>query len=212
MVEAADADVLIADALADLGFATDEARGRARAVLEAANLTNTRKQRIAASKLPAVADALRARLVVVCSRGSCRAAAQQSGRELIDAAQPSHCEVCGGAANRTEVDRMVGALSRAGYRRLVVVGGSPSTHEEIRALIDTRLELRLVPGTDRRTSRAAKADLDWADIVVVWGGTQLDHKISELYTTARPPHVITCPRRGIAALAATVIRHLAVRR
>jgi hypothetical protein len=210
MVEAA--DVLIADALADLGFATDEARGRARAVLEAANLTNARKRRIAASKLPAVADALRAWLVVACARGSCRAVAQQSRRELVDAAQPSDCEVCGGAANRTEVDRMVGALSEAGYRHLVVVGGSPSTHEELRALIHTRLALRLVPGTDRRTRLSAKADLDWADIVVVWGGTQLDHKISQLYTAAKLAHVITCPRRGIAALAVTVIQHLALRR
>lgn len=57
---------------------------------------------------------------------------------------------------------------------------------------------------DGQTGRDAKADLAWADIVVVWDGTELDHKVSRLYTDARDRRVVTCQRRGIAALAATL--------
>jgi len=41
-------------------------------------------------------------------------------------------------------------------------------------------------------------------VVVVWGSTELDHKVSKLYRADRDRRVVTCPRRGLAALAATL--------
>lgn len=212
MTNASTADVLIIDLLADLGFETEEARGRARAVLENARLTNAEKQRIAHAKRPSVAALLRDAFAVVCTRTACRDAARRSQRELIDAARPTACEVCSGSTNQSEIDRVVEGCLIAGYSRIVVVGGSPGTRKELDTLVGRRLELRLVPGTERRTSRAARADLDWADVVVVWGSTELDHQVSKLYTDGKRAHVITCPRRGIAALALTVSDHLRRRR
>jgi len=116
--------------------------------------------------------------------------------------------VCGGQQNRAEVDRAIAALAARGMRRLVVVGGSPGTHGELRELVRTRLELRIVSGTDRRTGRDAKADLAWADLVVVWGATELNHQVSKLYTGGKPRHVVTCPKRGITALARTIVEAL----
>lgn len=199
-----DPPVPIDGLLAELGFRGTAARQAARAAIEAAGLTNARKQNIASSKVPAVTALLAERFVVVCARASCRAAVAHEAREVIDAEQPADCDLCGGQQNRAEVDRAVAALSARGLRRLVVVGGSPSTHEELRALVGARLELRLVSGTDRRTGREARADLAWADLVVVWGGTELDHKVSKLYTDEKSARVVTCSRRGIAALAATM--------
>lgn len=46
--------VPIDDLLADLGYHSTESRQAARAAIEAARLTNSRKQRIAVSKLDAV--------------------------------------------------------------------------------------------------------------------------------------------------------------
>jgi hypothetical protein len=204
-------DLVIDDLLAGLGFEAAAARAAARGVLEAAGLTNPRKQRIAAEKRPAVAAALRAAFVVACARAACRDQARGTGRTLIEAARPAACEVCHGSTNRTEIDRAVAALRIRGIERLVVVGGSPATHEELRALIDDRVALRLVSGTERRNRSEARADLAWAGLVVVWGSTELDHKVSKLYTDARAPHVVTCPRRGIAALASTVLAHVARR-
>lgn len=196
-------DLAIDDVLADLGYAADTARPIARAALEVAGLTSARKQRIAATKLDAVKDLLAARFLLACARATCRAAG--AGRTVLDAAQPTDCGVCGGSENRAAVDRAVAALTARGRRRIVVVGGSPATHEELRALVGGRLDLRLVSGTERRTGRDAKADLAWADVVVIWGSTELDHKVSKLYTDARERRVVTCPRRGVAALAETLV-------
>lgn len=60
------------------------------------------------------------------------------------------------------------------------------------------LELRLVDGTERRTRPEAQRDLDWADLVVIAGSSELAHKVSNLYTRAGDPTlVVTAPRRGV---------------
>jgi len=201
--------VPIDELMTELGFRTPELRQRARTVLEQAQLTNTRKQNISSAKREAVERVLGERFVLVCARASCRHAAG-TAREVLHASRPTDCGVCGGQQNRAEVDRAIAALAARGMRRLVVVGGSPGTHDELRGLVVDSLELRIVSGTDRRTGRDAKADLAWADLVVVWGATELKHKVSKLYTDGKPRHVVTCPKRGIGALAGTIVE--AVRR
>lgn len=180
MSNAANDPIPIDDLLDRLGYRTADARHAARAAIEAAGLTNPRKQRIASSKLAAVRDVLAAQFVIVCARATCRARVTSEPRTIVDAAQPADCSICGGQQNRAAIDQAIGALAARGFRRVVVVGGSPGTHDELRGLIGDRLELRLVAGTDRRTGRDARADLAWADLVVVWGGTELDHKVSKL--------------------------------
>ena len=41
-------------------------------------------------------------------------------------------------------------------------------------------------------------DRRWADLVVVWGATELDHRVSQLY---HGPNVITAAKRGVAEVA-----------
>ena len=196
-------DLSIDEVLEERGFRDAEARRRARAALVDAGLTQPHKQRIAAGKLERVHAVLAARFAIVCARAECRRQAP-SDREVVDAGRSTDCSICGGGANQPAIDRAIAALGQRGLRRVVVVGGSPSTHEELRALVRDRLELRLVSGTDRRTGRDAGADLAWADVIAVWAGTELDHKVSQLYTAARDRKVVTCGRRGIAALADTL--------
>jgi hypothetical protein len=175
------------------------------AALVDAGLTTGRKARISTGKLDAVRATLAARFVVACARQPCRAALAGDPRAVVDAAQPGDCAICHGSANEPAVDVAIEAMRARGLARLVVVGGSPATHEELRTLVGARLQLRVVDGTERRTSNDAKADLAWADLVVIWGSTQLDHKTSRLYTAAHADHVVTCGKRGIAALAATIL-------
>ena len=113
--------------------------------------------------------------------------------------------MCRGSPNQTAMDAAIAAITRRGWRRVVVVGGSPGTCEELAAIVGDRVDLRLVSGTDHRSGRDAKADLAWAHVIVVWGSTELHHRVSKLYTDAREGCVVTCPKRGIAALAATII-------
>jgi len=69
----------------------------------------------------------------------------------------------------------------------------------------------MVDGTERRTGDRARADVEWADLVLVWGASELHHKVSWLYTQVPQPlrhKVVHASRRGIAALLAEAVRHL----
>ncbi|MBI4577234.1 MAG: hypothetical protein HY722_13330 [Planctomycetes bacterium] len=203
-------DVAIDTMLERLGFGHPEARGPARAALEEAGLTHAGKQRIHRAKEVSCEETLRGRYAVSCGRSGCVAALAGDSRPRLPPSGPSDCEVCRGSDNRAATAELLQALAGRGVRKVVVVGGSPAAREEIqRLLAPAGLKLRLVDGTARRTGDQARGDLAWADLVVVWGGTELDHKVSTLYTDGRPRHVVSASRRGIAAVADAVLRHLA---
>lgn len=202
------ADLDIDALLAELGFRGGEARELGRAALEAAGLTRPGKRKLAASKRPRVEQVLAAEFVRACARPHCRDQAAADGRICVelDNAAFKLCEFCGGSTNRSAWERALAAMARREWRRLVVVGGSPPLHTELRAIIGDRIELRLVDGTARRTAHDAAHDLAWADRIVVWGATLLDHKVSQLYTDRRSPKVVSVARRGLGALAETIIK------
>lgn len=204
------ADHDIGQLLASLGYGTPESQQRARAHLEAEGLTNPKKSRIADEKLPRVKESLFAKFAVVCGNPLCEKAVAR-GREVIRAIPQTACEHCGGSDNRKAFLRLESAARRKNVSKLVIVGGSPSVREELRAQAPTSWQLRLIDGTERRTARDAQADLDWADLVLVWGASELDHKVSRLYTDAPPPtrkKIVQIARRGIAALLNAAAEHL----
>lgn len=199
----------IDDVLAELGFAGEKAE-LARLSLEDARLTRPGKERIAEGKLERVREALDAVFARVCAE--CARRAPGEPREVVVVAPPL-CTACGSSDNRRAIERMAGALRGAGLRRVVVVGGSPSVRKELASHADV-LELRLVDGTERRTRAEARGDTAWADVVVVCGASELDHKVSKLYTDGEGAcgKLVRAPRRGAAAIADEVTRHLERRR
>lgn len=196
-------DRLKTDVLRELGFAGDLAL--ADAALQEAGLSRPAKQRINASKIEQVAAVIAERFFLVCSRGDCHAEApKQAGERTIAAAtDQQHCAVCGGSVNQQDVARMIEACGRARWTRLCIVGGSPNARGELKRLVGSDLQLRLIDGTIARTVELAKADVEWADRVVLWGSTQLAHKVSMLY---KGPSVISLARRSIAELAREVVK------
>lgn len=193
-------DVALSVLLDQLGYGGGN-EAAARQVLQAAGLTRAGKQRIAARKRDDVARVLRDHFVLSCARPGCQEYARATGRAPLPAGKQADCEHCGGSDNRQAVARLCAALRARGLQRLVVVGGSPAARENLSALIDPQVQLRLVDGVARRTKTEAQADLRWADRIVIWGSTQLDHKVSSLYTDAGDERVLVVHRRGIAALA-----------
>jgi hypothetical protein len=191
-------DLLKSALFHQLGFGGDGTRYEA--ALEEAGLSKPTRSRISERKREDVRHLLQARFFRVCHRGDCHQAARREAREAVPASEPRHCEVCGGSGNRRAVDEMVRACRTRRWTRLVVVGGSPKARQELRGLVGDRLELRLVDGTARRTRDQARGDEDWADRIVVWGGTQLDHKVSTLYRRK----VTTATRRGVGELAVAI--------
>jgi hypothetical protein len=196
-------DLPIDTLLDDLGYGTPELRAAARTALEAGGLTRPGKQRIAEAKREPARAALAAAVLAACADCAPAAAAEAPERHVV-VVEREHCAICGGSSNERAIAALEAACAEAGVRRVVVVGGSPGTRADLRGRI-RGLELRLVDGVSRRTLKQARDDLAWADLVVVWGATEIDHKTSALYTGA---NVVTCQRRGVTSLVETVLTRL----
>jgi hypothetical protein len=201
----------INDFLRTQGYTTPDAIRRARAVLEAAGLTNARKEAIAGYKLAAAESALASALVRVCG-DECAALARAMRSERREPVVTSGvgCEVCGGSNNRRAAVACAMTLRRNKVTRVLVVGGTAPQQHELRALLGgDGLELSFVDGTERSHSqRDAIANMRRNDVVVIWGPTPLRHAVSNLYTEAPLDglRVITVPRRGIEALCGELVR------
>ena len=197
--------------LDELGFGYPESRGPARRALEEAGLTRPGKRRLSEEKLARAAQELGARFFLHCESPNCQQAARRAGRPGLRASQKSACASCGGSDNRRAQTAFAQACVARGVRRVVVVGGSPSVRTELDEALGAALELRTVDGTERRTADRARSDLEWADLVLVWGASELHHKVSGLYTHAPAPlksKVVHVAKRSIAALLAEGLRHL----
>ncbi len=197
--------------LAERGITPPDSRQRARTALAEAKIINPKKARMSDTKLERAEAALAERFFRVCGAPACMAVANASGLEPLLVEPKTHCQRCGGSDNQRMVEEFLEAFQRRGMRRMVVVGGSPSVWEELEARLGAAVELRIVDGTGRRTGDRARHDLEWADLVLVWGATELHHKVSEHYTSAPPAlnrKVVHVARRGVSSLLAEAISHL----
>jgi len=197
--------LLLADLLAELGYGHPTAKARAIEILIDAGLTTGKKSGIAAEKRPLVRDLLKRNLVRQCPR--CR---EKGLRESVPTARSTDCESCGGSLNRGAMNQAWEALRRRAIRRVVIVGGGPGVHSEIRTLVPEDIELRIIPGDANENEKSARSNLSWADLVVVWGGSILSHRVSGLYTEARSREkgkVVSVQRRGLAALAKRILEY-----
>jgi hypothetical protein len=195
--------------LAELGVVTQASRDLAREALESAGLTNARKRNIAARKRDEVVSLINERFARVCSDARCQRVIARDPRPKL-VTERFACEVCRGSSNTAAVEAMAAALVDAGRPRLLVVGGSPNARSELEKLLArTGVETQLVDGTVAISSTRADQWVAWADVVVVWGGTQLAHKVSTHFM--KPEYSskrLTLASRGMASLSAAVVEHL----
>ncbi len=197
--------------LAAKGFGLTQARQQARALLEAEKLTHPGKTRISTQKVPRISALFASHFYLCCADPGCERQARESGRAVVRCEPKSCCEHCGGSDNRRAEARWLEACRRHQVTKLVVVGGSPSVREELQATLGKSIALRTIDGTERRPSDRAQRDLDWADLVLVWGASELHHKVSTQYTQASPAlrkKVVLVAKRGVAALLAAAVEHL----
>lgn len=203
-------DIPIGALIAELGFDTPPARVVARQTLEAAGLTRPGKTSVSAQKRPRIASTLSAALARSCGEPDCDLALAASGRVVVPV-KPGSCERCAGSVARRSASRLSGACRAHGTLRVVVLGGSPQSRKELVSLRVGGLEIRAIDGTARRTIDAARADCRWADVVVIWASTQLDHRVSTLYSNVANGRLLLVTRRGVAALLDALSERLASR-
>lgn len=132
----------------------------------------------------------------VCKRPECRPAA---GSQSVFV-EPDRCEVCGGSDLQLAAKKLFDTCVERGLRRIRIIGGSPTYHTRLRDLAEASdVELKLISGIQHRTEKQARADQKHADLVVLWGGTLLDHATSGLYDRSRSA-VLTVAHRGLAGM------------
>jgi hypothetical protein len=204
------AAVNIDDFLRSEGFDSEEALHEGRVALERHKLTRSGKQAFVAEKLPRARAVLAKSLMRTCA-GCRRLVVQQPGRLYVQVS-PAHCELCSGSNNRRAVARCLQAMTKGGIARVVIVGGTPAQHHDVRELFGgSKMQLRFIDGTRASHSQKdAEHNKRWADLIVVWGPTPLRHAVSELYTEQRYAglKVVQVPRRGIEALCDEVVKAL----
>lgn len=210
-------DIAIDNMLADFGVAHSEFQ-KARVALFEEGVIRRRPDRanIADNKTDYARSVLAESFLWHCNNGECRQAAREefddAGSSEADCflllVQQSACEMCGGSPGARSLERMGAALEAAGRSRILVVGGTERKERELRQKSPDGVEWRFVDGKVAREDRYYQPHRDWADIIVIWQSTPLDHRVSAHFDGKGDARVITVRRRGVAALAGEVVRHL----
>ena len=204
-------DIEISHLLSALGFGQEPEASNARRRLEEARLTRPGKVRISSDKVGRVTTCLNHNFALVCGRELCTASVP-ANVELVIVDGP-RCRVCRGSDARRAGMRLREALRAAGRSRLrlMVVGGAAGTSAELKSLDLGPVKMRSIFGDRPQGLNGVRADLAWADLLVVWSATELAHKVSVPYVTTAHAYgvpIITCPRRGVAALVDTLTQHV----
>lgn len=85
-------------------------------------------------------------------------------------------------------------------QRLNVVGGSPQYHRQLEDLLAPEIDVRAIDGTAANNSQRARHQVEGADLTMVWAGSQLLHRVSELYTSLRDKRVVIIAHRGLEGM------------
>jgi hypothetical protein len=204
-------DIEISRLLSALGFDREPEAAAARRRLEEARLTRPGKVRISSDKVGRVAECLNDQFALVCGRALCTASIPPNVQSVI--VDDNKCRVCGGSDTRRACLRLRKAMQAADRHqlRLMVVGGAPGTSAELASLDLGPVRMRSIFGNRPHELSGVRADLAWADLLLVWSATELAHKVSVPYVATAHAFgvpILTCPRRGVAALVDTLTQHV----
>lgn len=153
------------------------------------------------------------RAVLFCDHPFCTRilSERNSPESLIPVRNAGLCRLCGGSTIRRSLQELAESCRKSGIERILVVGGAPASHNEIRTMGPDDVTFRLVAGDVERNRQRVSADLRWSQLAVIWGGTILGHSVSSGYTGKSGPGspvILRLNRRSVEALCAEVVLHL----
>ena len=185
----------LTDLLTDRGLRGDDEHAAAVRALADSRRLNELSRHLSAVDPAPVAELLSSRLVLHCGREDCPVPVGVS----VVRVSLSRCEVCDGSDTRRSIRRFGESLLLRGVKRLTLVGGSPPYHRILKEHLDARVELHLIPGDARHTQAQAQSEQRWAQLILVWGGSLLDHSVSAHYSGDEPP-TLRVPHRGMGRM------------
>ena len=145
-------------------------------------------------------------------RGGCPTCPDPAGRALMRVVR-GRCDLCEGSDMRRRAADLTEALLLAGHNRVVFVGGSPAYYTQLDKLLsDRRLRITKVPNGRNIRKEDAKSHLQNSHLIVIWGNTIIDHRVTELYTKqpADKARVLTVAHRGMTGMMERVTRALRI--
>lgn len=157
---------------------------------------------------------LKNKLLRVCAHPVCNYVAQTEGRVVLRVDAEAECQVCEATEDQRWFARMVSECTRAGARRILVIGAD-DLHEPLRALGQGEpVALRLVSATDAVHSARVRGRVEGCDAVVIWSETVTPKPVTESYLEAayaegRPVVSVLGKHAGIAQMARSVCNRLA---
>lgn len=202
-------DISILRMFKDMGIGASASQKAAQATLVEARIISSRPNRtnIAAAKIDRALEVLEEVFSWHCGSSACRAKSKEAGRRTL-LVERTRCMICGGSNDRHALQEMASSAAASNMSKILVVGGTSTKHREIREKSPSGVEWRFVDGKKPKDARYFRPDRKWAEIIVIWGSTELDHKVSGHFDGKGDSRVITVSRRSIGALAEGVIRHL----
>ena len=205
-----ESDISILRMFRDLGISAPASQKAAQDALADAGIISSRPNRvnIAASKVERARQVLQAAFFWRCGGNNCAAKAEAVGRQTL-LVERAHCMICGGSNDRRALEDMASAAAASNVSKVLVVGGTDAKRREIREKSPRGVEWRFVDGKKSKDDRYFRHNRRWAEVIVIWGSTELDHKVSEHFVRKGDARIVTVSRRGIGALAEEVVRHLA---
>lgn len=138
--------------------------------------------------------------------------APPAGEHAVLRVEAERCELTEGTALGAAYASFAEACRAAGVKVVTIVGGSVAYRKQLGELEGKEgrePRLNLVSGTARRNERHAQADIRASDLVIVWGGTELDHSVSLLY---RGDKVAAINNRGLSGMLERATQQLRTRR
>lgn len=199
----------ISGLLETLGFSNPSLRCAVRKIIETAGYTNPRKTNIAVDKAKFVQIYIKTNFRLVCSE-ECDAASGKKRTKSSLRVRADKCEFCNGSDQNRLVAKMAKNLSDRGLSEILIIGGSTQSANTLNRLLKScKINLKIIEGTKRTNLKMAKLLCRNADLVVIWGATQLDHTVSKVFNIAAEPGTkVPVARPGLKALADAVNIHL----
>jgi len=199
----------ISGLLETLGFSNPNVQSAVRQIIETAGYTNPRKTNIAVDKAKLVQIYIKANFRLVCSE-ECDDDAGKKRMKSGLRVRTDKCEFCNGSDQNRLVAKMAKSLSDRGLSEILIVGGSTQSANTLNRLLKScKINLKIIEGTKRTNLKMAKLLCRNVDLVVIWGATQLDHTVSQVFNIAAEPGTkVPVARPGLKALVDAVNIHL----
>lgn len=175
------------------------------------------QQDLTGEQVTRLTEGIETRAALHCDHGYCSRTAQKahSPEIVIPVRDATFCTVCQGSPTRRAIAEASEVCRESGVRRILVVGGMPASHTEMKKHAPASIEFRLVEGDLDRPRQRVVADLRWCDLAVIWGSTPLGHSLSGSYLRKKSssgPFILRINRRSVEALCQEIVKHLARRK